>query len=188
MEVLHSDLPFWSPFFTKTEIFNHPDVKRVQFLRSPVPHYFIIGTVDGVQSAMRRRYTYFILKHAMDLFKQESADSLISRVTPSTSSLRTLPDLEPIPLYQNPDTSSTISLPTAEPSSQDADDSWDFNVIPTINYRQNSPTQLIPPSTPTESRVAHCHLYPSYPAYLCYVPLSKLSPTKTKISTFIRPR
>jgi hypothetical protein len=60
MELLQEDLLFGSPFFSKTKVFDHPNVLSVRFLRWPVPHFLIVETVDGVLSAMRRRYTYFI--------------------------------------------------------------------------------------------------------------------------------
>jgi hypothetical protein len=103
MELLQEDLPFGSPFFSKTKVFDHPNVHSVRFLRWPVPHFLIVGTVDGVMSAIRRRYTYFIQYHAIALFKQESADSLVfcdpiprhQRDLQLLPSLRDVPDLEP---------------------------------------------------------------------------------------------
>jgi hypothetical protein len=79
IEVLQRDVPFASPLFTKTKIFDHPDIDKVEFRYWPLPHYWIIGTVQGVKSAMLRRYAYFIQKEAVDFFKMVSADSLISR-------------------------------------------------------------------------------------------------------------
>jgi hypothetical protein len=79
IEVLQEDLPFGSPFFTKTSVFDHPDVRSVEFRTWPLPHFWIIGTVEGVQSAMKRHFGYFIQLHAVRFFKQISADSLISR-------------------------------------------------------------------------------------------------------------
>jgi hypothetical protein len=79
IEVLQEDLPFGSPFFTKTSVFSHPDVRSVEFRTWPLPHFWIIGTVEGVQSAMRRRFGYFIQLHATRFFKEVSIDSLISR-------------------------------------------------------------------------------------------------------------
>jgi hypothetical protein len=78
MEILHSDLPFWSPMFFRTTIFSHPDVLFVDFRYQPVPHFYIEGTLQGVQSAMIRWYCYFISRHANDMFKQVSADSRTS--------------------------------------------------------------------------------------------------------------
>jgi hypothetical protein len=65
MELLQEDLPFWSPSFCKTKVFDHPNVLSVQFLTWPTPHFFIVGTVEGVLSAMRRRYS--ILSNKMRL-------------------------------------------------------------------------------------------------------------------------
>jgi hypothetical protein len=118
MEILQEDLPFGSPFFSMTSVFSHPDVRSVQFLKWPVPHFLIVGTVDGVQSAMRRRYAFFIQHHAVALFKQESADSLISRAPrhlpdlQHTSSLCDVPELEPIPSSTNTSIYST-SFPSS---------------------------------------------------------------------------
>jgi hypothetical protein len=78
IEVLQRDLPFRSPFFTKTLAFDHPDIQTVEFRTWPLPHFWIIGTVQGVKSAMLRRYAYFIQREAVS-FKEVSADSLISR-------------------------------------------------------------------------------------------------------------
>jgi hypothetical protein len=70
IEVLQEDLPFGSPFFCKTKVFDHPDVRSVDFHHWPVPHYLIVGTVEGVLSAMRRRFAYFIQLHACDSLKR----------------------------------------------------------------------------------------------------------------------
>jgi hypothetical protein len=109
MEILQEDLPFWSPSFCKTRVFDYPNVLTVEFLTWPTPHFFIVGTIEGVLSAMRRRYTYFIQQHAIALFKKESADSLIfippQPVPPITCGQpdSLMPDLDPIPddLYAN---------------------------------------------------------------------------------------
>jgi hypothetical protein len=79
IEVLQRDLPFSSPLFTKTKVFDHPDIEKVEFRHWPNPHFHIIGTVQGVKSAMLRRYAYFIQREAVSFFKMVSADSLISR-------------------------------------------------------------------------------------------------------------
>jgi hypothetical protein len=79
IEVLQRDLPFTSPFFTKTSVFDHPDIEKVEFRHWPNPHFHIIGTVQGVKSAMLRRYAYFIQREAVSFFKMVSTDSLISR-------------------------------------------------------------------------------------------------------------
>jgi hypothetical protein len=105
MELLQKDLPFGSPSFCKTKIFDHPNVLSATFVTRPTPHFILVGTIDGVLSAMRRRYSYFIQQNAIALFKQESADSLIFRPPrPSQptdgqlySTMTDIPDLEPIP-------------------------------------------------------------------------------------------
>jgi hypothetical protein len=79
IEVLQRDLPFTSPFFTKTSVFEHPDIDKVEFRHWPNPHFWIIGTVQGVKSAMLRRYAYFIQREAVSFFKAVSSGSLISR-------------------------------------------------------------------------------------------------------------
>jgi hypothetical protein len=108
IEVLQEDLPYGSKFFSKTSVFSHPDVRSVEFRTWPLPHFWIIGTVAGVESAMRRRFAYFIQLHATHFFKAVSAVSLISRPyvhllpalwasvrTPSQQSLSSVPPLEP---------------------------------------------------------------------------------------------
>jgi hypothetical protein len=58
MELLQTDLPFPSPSFAKLKVFQHPNVLSVCFLTRPVPHFVIKGTIEGVMSAMRRRYAF----------------------------------------------------------------------------------------------------------------------------------
>jgi hypothetical protein len=50
MEVLATDVPFSSPYFRKTNIFDHPDVRSVEYGLSPLPHYYIVGTPQAVNS------------------------------------------------------------------------------------------------------------------------------------------
>jgi hypothetical protein len=143
MEVLQKDLPFGSPSFCKTRVFEHPNVSSVEFLTWPTPHFLITGTIDGVLSAMRRRYTYFIKQHAIALFKRESADSLIFIQPRPTEpdhglSYSDLPDLEPIPTdfetqpCYNCTTFATTDTTTVDP-------------IPTIDFRP----YINRPPTPT---------------------------------------
>jgi hypothetical protein len=162
MELLQEDLPFTSPFFNKTKVFDHPNVLSVRFLTWPLPHFLITGTVEGVLSAMRRRYAFFILQHANALFKQESADSLIYRQPRPLQlsddqlyfSLRDIPELEFVP---RPSTQPT--LPPSryqQPCANCATDDWDsdpepVDPIPTINFRPYDPTtdaHLYTPPTP----------------------------------------
>jgi hypothetical protein len=162
--------------FHKTSVFDHPDVRSVEFHHWPVPHYFIVGMVEGVLSAMRRRFTYFIQLHAVRLFKEVSADSLISRpnahLLPASliqhplsvsrahlPSLRFLPQLEPIPSLRstNPVSSNSSSEGSCwgPPTYTDNEaDDWDpevRDVIPPINYRRYDPAidgELYTPPTP----------------------------------------
>jgi hypothetical protein len=168
MEILQQDVPFSNPFFVKPTIFSHPDVIKVQFRRTPTPHYYVEGTVQGVESAMCRRFTYFISRHTAELFKQVSADSRISHLSKLQQQRPPfLPDLEPIPtrdpipslmslnlqkplLMPLPQRSRTPS-PNLPPISEypdsgeweDADDQED--PISEVHYCPQSPT---PPSTP----------------------------------------
>jgi hypothetical protein len=156
MELLQEDLPFTSPFFNKTKVFDHPNVLSVRFLTWPLPHFLIVGTVEGVLSAMRRRYTFFILQHANALFKQESADSLIYRQPRPLQlsddqlyfSLRDIPDLEFVP--RRPPTQPTLPCANCDIDDWDSDPDT-VDPIPTVNFRPyNSITDahLYKPPTP----------------------------------------
>jgi hypothetical protein len=154
MKLLQEDLPFGSPSFYKTKVFDHPNVLSATFLTWPTPHFVIVGTVDGVLSAMRRRYSYFIQQNAIALFKQESADSLIFRPPRPLSdnqlhlSIRDVPDLEPVPpmTYTQPMTSTPpsrydILLSTIRKNTWDSD----FDSEPNyghldVNFRPYDPT------------------------------------------------
>jgi hypothetical protein len=163
MELLQEDLPFTSPFFNKTKVFDHPNVLSVRFLTWPLPHFLITGTVEGVLSAMRRRYAFFILQHANALFKQESADSLIYRQPRPLQlsddqlyfSLRDIPELEFVP--RRPSTQPTLPPSRYQQPCANCDtDDWDsdpdtVDPIPTVNFRPyNSITDahLYKPPTP----------------------------------------
>jgi hypothetical protein len=161
IEVLQEDLPFGSPFFSKTSVFSHPDVRSVEFRTWTLPHFWIIGTVEGVQSAMRRWFAYFIQLHATRFFKEVSADSLISRPNahllpaiwasltqrpPQSSqpSLSQLPPLEPIPPAMHSASSSSLgscwgpsfhSDYDAEEWNSEPTETVDVDPIPKIDFR-----------------------------------------------------
>jgi hypothetical protein len=149
MELLLEDLPFGSPSFCQTKIFDHPNVLSATFEKRPTPHYILVGTIDGVLSAMRRRYTYFIQQNAIALFKKESADSLIFipprptqptygrpySLMPDLETLPTdlysaMPDLEPIPstdLDRTCSNCTNYSLQTANTTDTTSDQHVDSN-------------------------------------------------------------
>jgi hypothetical protein len=164
IEILQQDLPFFSPFFTRTKVFDHPDVETVEFRSYPVPHFWIIGTVQGVKSAMLRRYAYFIQREAVSFFKLVSADSLVSRkgshllpekwkcarlqakLPKKTNRYSSLPALEPIPLAMRSAASRALG-PDPEPSQTPPADP-----IPKVSFRRYDPTidsHIDRPKTPT---------------------------------------
>jgi hypothetical protein len=164
IEILQQDLPFFSPFFTRTKVFDHPDVEKVEFKSYPVPHFRIIGTVQGVQSAMLRRYAYFIQREAVSFFKAVSADSLVSRkgshllpelwkcaklqaqLPPKTTRYSSLPALEPIPLAMRSAASRALGPDPAPSQTPPAD------LIPEVSFRKYDPTidsHINRPKTPT---------------------------------------
>jgi hypothetical protein len=172
IEVLQRDLPFSSPFFTKTSVFDHPDIETVEFRTWPLPHFGIIGTAQGVKSAMLRRYAYFIQWEAVSFFKEVSADSLISRkgshLLPALWECArlqaklpkrhtTLPTLEPIPLAMRSAASRALG-PCRDPSVKGNYDleEWDseppVDPIPKVSFRRYDPTtdfHTYRPPTPT---------------------------------------
>jgi hypothetical protein len=75
---------------------------------------------------MIRRFGYFINRHASDLFKLVSVDSLKSYLDPLK---RAIPPLEKIPPTKPTD------LPAHQP-----DDSWDADPIPEIHYHRTTST------------------------------------------------
>jgi hypothetical protein len=171
IEVLQEDLPFESPTFQKTSVFDHPNIRSVEFRTWPVPHYFIVGTVEGVLSAMRSRFAYFVQLHATRFFKEVSADSLISRPNahllpairaslmqhPLRTSLSLLPPLEPIPPAMLSASSSSQGSCWGPSVYSDYDiEDWDsepevVDPIPPINFRPYDPAidgHLYTPPTP----------------------------------------
>jgi hypothetical protein len=176
IEVLQRDLPFTSPLFTKTSVFDHPDIKTVEFRTWPLPHFWIIGTVQGVKSAMLRRYAYFIQWEAVSFFKQVSADSLISRqgshLLPALWKMaklqaalpqrrRDIPPLEPIPTAMRSAASSSLGSCRGPSVKSNYDlEEWDpeppktqtVDPIPKVSFRRYDPTidlHIYRPPTPT---------------------------------------